>query len=232
MSVHIGAKKGDIADIVLLPGDPLRAKFVAEKFLENPFCYNQVRGMLGYTGTYRGKRVSVQGTGMGMPSHGIYVHELINFYGAGRLVRIGSCGAVQETIHLRDVLLAMTASTNSSMNRLRFKGMDYAPAADFELLLKAHEAAERMGLPIRSGNILSSDTFYDDEPDAWRLWAEYGVLAIEMETSILYTLAAKFKVKALSILTVSDNIPLGTALSAEDRQSSFDDMVKLALELA
>jgi len=231
MSVHIGAKKGDIADIVLLPGDPLRAKFVAEKFLENPVCYNQVRGMLGYTGTYRNKRVSVQGTGMGMPSHGIYVHELINFYGATRLVRIGSCGAVQETIHLRDVLLAMTASTNSNMNRLRFKGMDYAPAADFELLLKAHEAAKLMGLQVKSGNILSSDTFYDDEPEAWRLWAEYGVLAIEMETSILYTLAAKFKVKALSILTVSDNIPLGTALSAEDRQTSFDDMVKLALEL-
>ena len=232
MSVHIGAKKGDVAKTVLLPGDPLRAKYVAETFLENPVCYNQVRGMLGYTGAYRGKRVSVQGTGMGMPSHGIYVQELIEFYGAKQLLRIGSCGSVQKEIGLRDVLLALTASTNSSMNRLRFKGMDFAPAADFELLLKAYEAAKRLGLSVKAGNILSSDTFYDDDPDAWKLWAEYGVLAIEMESSILYTLAAKFKVKALSILTVSDNIPLGTAVSAEDRQTSFADMVRLALELA
>lgn len=232
LSIHINAKPGEIAETVLLPGDPLRAQFVAETFLESPLCYNRVRGMLGFTGTYKGKRVSVQGTGMGMPSHGIYVHELINFYGAKRVIRIGSCGAVRPDIGLREILLAMSASTNSNMNRLRFKGMDYAPTADFDLLMKAYAAAGRLGIPVRAGNILSSDTFYDDDPDIWKLWADYGVLAIEMETSTLYTLAAKFKVRALSILTVSDNIPLGTAVSAEDRQSSFSDMVKVALELA
>jgi purine-nucleoside phosphorylase len=232
VSIHIGAQPGDIAETVLLPGDPLRAKFVAETFFENPVCYNEVRGMLGYTGTYKGKRVSVQGSGMGMPSLGIYVHELIKDYGAKQVVRIGSCGALQKDIALREVLFALTASTNSQMNRLRFKGMDYAPAADFGLLLKANEAAKLLGVPVKAGNILSSDTFYDDDPNAWNLWAEYGVLAVEMETSTLYTLAAKFKVKALSILTVSDNIPLGTAVSSADRQSSFRDMVKIALELA
>lgn len=231
MSVHLEAKPGEVAETVLLPGDPLRAKFVAETFLENPVCYNNVRGMLGYTGSYKGRRVSVQGTGMGMPSHGIYVHELINFYGAKRVIRIGSCGTLQKEIALREVLLAMSASTNSSMNRLRFGGMDYAPTADFGLLLRARDAAAALGIPVRAGNILSSDTFYDDDPDAWKLWAGYGVLAVEMETSILYTLAAKFRVEALSILTVSDNIPLGTAVSSADRQSSFRDMVGLALEL-
>lgn len=231
MSVHLEAKPGEVAETVLLPGDPLRAKFVAETFLENPVCYNNVRGMMGYTGSYKGRRVSVQGTGMGMPSQGIYVHELINFYGAKRVIRIGSCGTLQKEIALREVLLAMSASTNSSMNRLRFGGMDYAPTADFGLLLRARDAAAALGIPVRAGNILSSDTFYDDDPDAWKLWAGYGVLAVEMETSILYTLAAKFRVEALSILTVSDNIPLGTAVSSADRQSSFRDMVRLALEL-
>ena len=232
MSVHLGAKPGDVAETVLLPGDPLRAQFVAENFLENPVCYNRVRGMLGYTGTCGGRRVSVQGTGMGMPSHGIYVHELIAFYGVRRLIRIGSCGALQKELPLRDIVLAMSASTNSSMNRLRFGGMDYAPTADFDLFMRAVDAARRLNIAVKAGNILSSDTFYDDDPETWKLWAEYGVLAVEMETSILYTLAAKFNVKALSILTVSDNIPAGTAVSSADRQSSFRDMVRLALELA
>lgn len=231
MSIHISAKPGEIAETVLLPGDPLRAEFVAETFLKDARCYNRVRGMLGFTGTYRGKRVSIQGTGMGMPSLGIYVHELIQNYGARRLIRIGSCGTLQEEIQLRDVILAVSASTNSGMNRLRFKGMDFAPTADFRLLLQAWQAAERLGIPVRVGSILSSDTFYDEDPDAWKLWAEYGVLAVEMESAALYTLAARFKVQALAILTVSDSLPLKTAVNAEERERSFQDMVEVALEL-
>jgi purine-nucleoside phosphorylase len=231
VSLHISAAAGDIAETVLLPGDPLRARFVAETFLENPVCYTQVRGMLGYTGLYKGKRVSVQGTGMGMPSHGIYVHELIHSYGAKRLIRIGSCGSYRKDIALRSVVLAMSASTDSAMNALRFRGMSYAPTADFDLLLQAHEAAVRLAIPVFAGNVLSADTFYDDDSDAWKLWAGYGVLAVEMETAILYTLAAKFGVKALSILTVSDNFPEKTAASHEERQTSFQDMIKIALEI-
>ncbi|MDR3201243.1 MAG: purine-nucleoside phosphorylase [Spirochaetales bacterium] len=232
MSLHISASAGDIAETVLLPGDPLRAQFVAETFLENPVCYTKVRGMFGFTGTYKGKRVSVQGTGMGMPSHGIYVHELINSYGAKRLIRIGTCGAYRKDIPLKSVVLAMSASTDSAMNSQRFKGMSYAPTADFSLLLAAHEAAKRLGVPVFAGGILSADTFYDDEPDAWKLWAEYGVLAVEMETAILYTLAAKFGVKALSVLTVSDNFPLKSAATHEERQAAFQDMMKVALEIS
>lgn len=232
MSIHLAAKPGDVAETVLLPGDPLRARFVAENFLEDPVCYSQVRGMLGYTGRHKGRRVSVQGTGMGMPSHAIYVHELINFYGARRLIRIGSCGSLQKDLPLRGLVLAMSASTDSNMNRLRFGGRDFAPTADFGLLTRAAEAAKNLGVPVRAGAVLSSDTFYDDDPGSWKLWAAYGVLAVEMETASLYTLAAKYQVPALSILTVSDHIPDGTALSAEDRESSFRDMVKVALELA
>ena len=232
MSIHLAAKPGDVAETVLLPGDPLRARFVAENFLEDPVCYSQVRGMLGYTGRHKGRRVSVQGTGMGMPSHAIYVHELINFYGARRLIRIGSCGSLQKDLPLRGMVLAMSASTDSNMNRLRFGGRDFAPTADFGLLTRAAEAAKNLGVPVRAGAVLSSDTFYDDDPGSWKLWAAYGVLAVEMETAGLYTLAAKYQVPALSILTVSDHIPDGTALSAEDRESSFRDMVKVALELA
>jgi len=231
MSIHISAKPAEIAETVLLPGDPLRAEFVAKTFLKDARCYNRVRGMLGFTGTYQGKRVSIQGTGMGMPSLGIYVHELIQSYGARRLIRIGSCGTLQEEIQLRDVILATSASTNSAMNRLRFKGMDFAPTADFHLLLQAWQSAERLGIPVRVGSILSSDTFYDEEPDAWKLWAEYGVLAVEMESAALYTLAARFKVQALAILTVSDSLPLKTAVSTEERERSFQDMVEIALEL-
>jgi purine-nucleoside phosphorylase len=232
VSLHIAAKPGDIAETALLPGDPLRAQFVAETFLENPVCYTRVRGMLGFTGAYGGRRVSVQGTGMGMPSHAIYVHELINLYGVKRLIRIGTCGAYRKDIPLKSLVLAMSASTDSAMNSRRFQGMSYAPTADFGLLLRAHEEAKRLGLPVFAGNVFSSDTFYDDEPEAWRLWAEYGVLAVEMETAILYTLAAKFGVRALSILTVSDNFPLKAAATHEERQTAFQDMMRIALEIA
>jgi purine-nucleoside phosphorylase len=230
MSIHIGAGRGDIAETVLLPGDPLRARYVAENFLERAVCYNQVRGMLGFTGFFKGRRVSVQGTGMGQPSLGIYVHELINFFGATRLLRIGSCGSLQKEIGLRALVLAQAASTNSSLNRMRFHGMDYAPAADFDLLLALQRAAQTLGLPVKVGPVLSSDAFYDDDPQAWKLWAAYGTLAVEMESSNLYTIAARFGVKAASILTVSDNLVTREELSPADRQSSFSEMVRIALE--
>ncbi len=233
MSTHIGAGKGSIAETVLLPGDPLRAKFLAEHFLEDAVCYNQVRGMLGYTGIYKGKKVSVQGTGMGIPSHSIYVHELICDFGAKQLIRIGSCGALQGDIKLRDIILATCSSTDSAVNRIRFKGMDFAPPAGFMLLKRAYEYARSRDINIKVGNVLSSDSFYnDDNPEGWKLWASYGVLAVEMETSALYTLAARFGVDALSILTVSDNIVTGEAAPAEDREKTYTDMMEIALDLA
>ncbi len=232
MSIHIGAKEGATADTILLPGDPLRAKFVAETMLENPVCYNEVRGMLGYTGTYKDKKVSVQGTGMGMPSHAIYVHELINNYGIKHLMRIGSCGGMQPTVKIRDVLLAQSASTDSSMNRIRFDGMDFAPTASFRLLKTAYDVAEERKVEVKVGNILSSDTFYGEDPDVWKLWARYGVLAVEMESAALYTLAARFGVEALTILTVSDDLVTGEATSSEDREKTFTDMMGVALDTA
>jgi purine-nucleoside phosphorylase len=232
MSIHIGAKMGDVAETILLPGDPMRAKFVAENFLENATCYNEVRGMYGYTGTYSGKRISVQGSGMGMPSLSIYVNELITDFGVKNLMRIGSCGGLQADIELRDVILAQTASTNSSMNKIRFNGMDFAPCASFPLLKAAYDNAVEMTIPVRVGNILSEDSFYSDDPDDWKLWAKYGVLAVEMESSALYTLAARFGVNALTILTVSDNLVTKKLVSSEDREKTFTDMMKLALETA
>lgn len=228
---HLGAKKGEIAESVLLPGDPLRAKFIAENFLEDAVCYNEVRGMLGFTGTYKGKRVSVQGTGMGVPSISIYVHELMNFYGVKTLIRIGTCGSMQADVKIRDVVIAMSASTDSAVNKLRFNGMDFAPTADFDLLRRAWEKAEILGITAKVGNILTSDTFYGDDPDGWKLWAEYGVLTAEMETAALYTLAAKFKTKALSLLTVSDSIVTHEKTSAEERQTTFKQMMEIALEI-
>lgn len=230
MSTHINAKAGDIADIVLLPGDPMRAKFIAENILENAVCYNQVRGMYGFTGTYKGKRVSVQGTGMGIPSISIYLNELITSYGAKTLVRIGTCGSIQPSINIRDVILAMSASTDSNINKIRFNGRDYAPTASFNLLKKAYDAAEAKGLNVKVGNVFSADSFYEDNPNGWKLWADFGVLALEMETAALYTLAAKFKVDALSILTVSDSIITGEQTSSEEREKTFRNMVELALE--
>ncbi|MFP4661997.1 MAG: purine-nucleoside phosphorylase [Halanaerobiales bacterium] len=232
MSVHIGAKKGDIAETILLPGDPMRAKFIAETFLDDVTCYNQVRGMYGYTGTYKGKRISTQGTGMGMPSISIYVNELIRDYGVKNLIRVGSCGSFSEDAAIRDVILAKGACTNSKMNQIRFNGKDFAATASFELLLKAYNIAKEKGVEVKVGNILSSDSFYGDDPDAWKKWSEYGVLAVEMESAELFTLAAKYRVEALSILTVSDSIVTGEETSSEEREKTFTDMMEIALELA
>jgi purine-nucleoside phosphorylase len=232
MSIHIGAEPGEIAEAVLLPGDPLRARFVAETYLQQAVCYSQVRGMLGFSGLYQGKRVSVQGTGMGIPSISIYAHELIAEYGARRLIRIGTCGVLQQGIELGDVILAQAACTDSSVNRLRFHGADFAPAASFELLLRAWQIARARKVPVRVGTVLTSDTFYAEQPDYWKLWARYGVLAAEMETAALYTLAAGAGAQALSILTASDSLVTGATASAESRQQGYTAMMEIALEAA
>ena len=232
MSIHIGAKSGDIASTVLLPGDPLRAKYIAEHILKDATCYNEVRGMYGFTGTYKGKRVSVQGTGMGIPSISSYVNELIAEYQASNLIRIGTCGGIQPDMQLRDVILAMTASTDSQINKLRFQGMDFSPTASFPLLKKAYDVAVEKGINVKVGNVLTSDTFYQDDPDYWKFWANYGVLAVEMETAALYTLAAKFHVNALSILTVSDDLVTNQKATSEERQKAVTQMVEIALEVA
>ena len=232
MSIHIAAKPEQVAEAVLLPGDPLRAQYVAETYLENPECYSRVRGMLGFTGTYNGKRVSVQGTGMGIPSISIYVHELIAEYGAERLIRIGTCGALQEDMKLGQVVLAQTACTDSAVNRIRFRGCDFAPAADFELLLQAYKAAGEQGVAVRVGTVLTGDTFYSDDADSWKIWARYGVLAAEMETTALYTLAAGHGVQGLSILTVSDSLVTMETATSEQRQQGYTDMMEIALQVA
>jgi len=232
MSIHIGAKEGDIASTVLLPGDPLRAKYVAKNFLTDAICYNEVRGMYGYTGNYKGKRISVQGTGMGIPSISIYVNELITNYKAKNLIRIGSCGSMQADIRIRDVILAMSASTDSSINKIRFHGMDYASTANFDLLKRAYDIALEKNIPVKVGSVLTTDTFYHDDPDSWKHWANYGILAVEMETAVLYTLAAKFQVNALSILTVSDSLVTREETTSEERQKTFNQMAEVALELA
>lgn len=234
MSIHIGAKKGEIAETVLLPGDPLRAKYIADTFLENVVLYNNVRGMLGYTGIYKGKRISVQGTGMGVPSISIYVNELIRDYDVQKLMRVGTCGAIQNNIELKDVILAMAASTDSSINKIRFDGMDYSPVADFELLHQAYQYANESGKKVKVGNILTSDIFYNDDyiDNPFQKWTDFGVLAVEMESSALYTLAAKYHRKALTILTVSDHILKGEFCTAEERQTAFTDMMEIALEIS
>lgn len=232
MSIHIGAKQGQIAPTVLLPGDPMRAKAIAETMLEDVFCYNEVRGMLGYTGRYGDKHVSVMGSGMGIPTLSIYVNELVTEYGVKTLIRVGTCGAFQPDLKVGDIVLAMTASTDSHINRLRFKGMDYAPAASFALLLKAYQAARERGIKVQVGGIFSGDTFYGDDPDWWKQWAAYGALVCEMETNGLYTLAAKFKVDALSVLTVSDSLVTGESSTAEQREKDFPLMAEIALEIA
>ena len=232
MSIHIGAKPGEIAEVVLLPGDPLRARYVAETYLEDAVCHSEVRGMLGYTGTYRGRRVSVQGTGMGIPSISIYAHELINHYGVRRLIRIGTCGGMLEDMKLGDVILAQSACTDSAVNRLRFGGADFAPTASFELLLEAYEAARARELAVRVGSVLTSDTFYGDDPEFWKLWARYGILAAEMETAALYTLASAHAVQGLSVLTVSDSLVRGESASTEQRQHGYTAMMEIALAVA
>ena len=232
MSIHIEAKEGEIASTVLLPGDPLRAKYIAENFLTAANCYNEVRGMYGYTGAYKGKRVSIQGTGMGIPSISIYLNELITNYQAKNLIRIGSCGSMQPNIKIRDVILAMSASTDSYINKIRFNGMDYASTANFNLLKKAYDIAMEKGISVKVGSVLTTDSFYHDDPNSWKHWADYGVLAVEMETAALYTLAAKFKVNALSVLTVSDSLVTREETTSEERQKTFNQMVEVALELA
>ena len=232
MSIHIGAEKGQIAPTVLLPGDPMRARAIAETMLEDVVCYNEVRGMLGFTGRYRDKRVSVMGSGMGIPTLSIYVNELVADYGVKTLIRVGTCGAFQPDLKVGDIVLAMTASTDSHINKLRFKGMDYAPAASFDLLLKAYEVARERGIQVQVGPIFSGDTFYGDDPDWWKQWAAFGVLVCEMESNGLYTLAAKFSVDALSILTVSDSLVTGELATAEQRERDFPLMAEIALEIA
>ena len=231
MSIHIGAKEGEIAPAVLLPGDPLRARHFAETLLEDAFCFNKVRGMLGYTGRYRGRWVSVMGTGMGIPSHSIYVHELITEYRVRTLVRVGTCGALKPDLEIGDIVLAMTASTDSQVNRLRFDGMDYAPAASFELLLKAYQVAGDRGIATRVGSTFTGDIYDYDDPEWWHLWAEYGVQVVEMETSALYSLAAKHGVDALSILTVSNSLVTGEEATSQQRERDFLQMAEIALEI-
>lgn len=229
MSTHINAAEGDIAEAVLLPGDPLRAKFIAENFLENAKCYNEVRGCYGYTGLYKGQRVSVQATGMGQPSLSIYVTELFQFYGVQKAIRVGTCGAIQKDIALRDVILAEGACSDSALNTMRFGPLHFAPVADFALLTKAADAAKSLGITPHVGLCVSSDLFYDTKSN-WKLWAEYGALGIEMEAAELYTLAAKFRRRALAVLTVSDHILLGGETTSEEREKTFTDMMKIALE--
>ncbi|MBU2927231.1 purine-nucleoside phosphorylase [Winogradskyella psychrotolerans] len=232
MSVHIGAKKGEIAETILLPGDPLRAKWIAETFFENPQCFNEVRGMLGYTGTYQGKRVSVMGTGMGVPSISIYANELITEYDVKNLIRVGSAGSYQKDVKLRDVVLAMAASSNSGVNELRFGGANYAPTADSGLFLKAVEAARTKNIEIKAGNVLSSDIFYEDSKEAYVKWSKFGVLCVEMEAAGLYTVAAKHNVNALAILTISDSLVTGESTTSKERETTFKNMIEIALELA
>ena len=228
---HNNAKKGDIAKTVLMPGDPLRAKFIAENYLENTVCYNEVRGMLGYTGTYKGVPVSVQGSGMGMPSIGIYSWELFNEYGVENIIRVGTAGAVADSVQLRDVVIGMSASTNSAYaSQYRLPGT-YAPTASWSLLSAAVKAAEAKGSSFHVGNILSSDTFYDDA-DSLADWQKMNVLAIEMEAAALYMNAARAGKNALCILTVSDCPLKGLSTTAEERQTTFRDMMEIALETA
>ncbi len=229
MSTHIEAKKGDVAENVLLPGDPMRAKWIAENFLDNAKQYNDIRGMLGFTGTYKGVPISVQGTGMGIPSALIYCHELINDYGVKNLIRVGSSGSFQKDIKLRDIVIAMAASSTSGINNSRFINADYSPTANFDLFMKAANYARENDIHIKAGNVLSSDEFYEDDFKSFKKWADYGVLCVEMETAGLYTIAAKFKVKALAILTISDSLVTKEALSADDRETSFSQMIEIAL---
>ena len=232
MSLHLSAKAGEIAEVVLLPGDPLRAKFIAENFLENPNQYNEVRGMFGFTGTYKGKRVSVQGTGMGIPSISIYVNELFKDYGVKRAIRIGTAGSLQENLKLRDLVIAMTACTDSGVNHIRFDGRSFAPAATFSLVKKAWETAAARDWQAAVGAVITSDMFYTENPDEWKMWAKYGVLAVEMETAELYTLAAKYGRECLSLLTISDSLVSREVTTTEERQTTFTRMMEVALETA
>ncbi len=231
-SLHLEANVGDIAETVLLPGDPLRAKHVAETMLQDVFCYNKVRGMFGFTGYYHGKRVSIQGSGMGMGSASIYIHELISTYKVENIIRVGTCGALQKDINLGEIIVAMSASGDSDANALYFKGMHYAATADFDLLYKAVETAKKLNIKTVQGSVFSTNTFYDDTPNRWDIWEKHGILGVDMESQILFTLAKKLVAKALALLTVSDNILTGAASSQKDREQSFNDMMRIAFEIA
>lgn len=234
MSTHIGAASGEIAPTVLMPGDPLRARWIAETFLDDARCYSQVRGMYGFTGTWQGERISVQGSGMGQPSMAIYANELFGQYDVQSVIRVGSCGAMTEKLAIRDLVIASGACTDSAMNRVRFEGLDYAPVADFGLLRAAYDASHtRAGdATVHVGLIFSGDSFYPARPEPAALMVEYGVLAVEMEASALYTLAAKYGRRALAICTVSDHIVTGEETTALEREQTFGAMVDIALEAA
>jgi purine-nucleoside phosphorylase len=232
VSIHIAAEPGDVAPTVLLPGDPLRAEWIAQSYLDDVTCYSRTRNMLGFTGSYQGRRISVQGTGMGQPSLGIYVHELITSFDARTLIRVGSCGALVTEVAIRDVVIAMSACTDSSMNQLRFDGIDFAPTADFGLLRACVEEAEHTGVTFHVGPIAAWDSFYSDRPELLKRLGEYGVLGVEMETAALYTLAAKHNVRALTVCTVSDSLVTGESTTAEERERTFSDMVEIVLAMA
>ncbi len=229
MSIHLDAKKGEIAKAVLLPGDPLRAQWIAETFLDDVFCYSKIRGMLGFTGTYKGKRVSVQGSGMGVPSALIYINELIKDYGVEEIVRVGTAGSYRKDIRIRDLVLAMAASTSSAINQATFNMQSYAPTADFDLFKRAVNYADEKGIQIKAGNVLSEDKFYNEDPERYKLWASYGVLCAEMETAGLYTVAAQNRVRALSILTISDSKVTDEHCTFEERERDFGQMAEMAL---
>ena len=232
MTIHIGAKNGEIAETVLMPGDPYRAKWAAETFLQDARLVNDVRGMLGFTGSWNGNPVTIQGSGMGMPSLSIYANELIRDFGAKTLIRIGSCGGMQKTVGLRDVILAMTATTAGSPSDTIFKEVNFAPCADWSLLQAAARAAEARDVTTHVGGIYSSDTFYDERPDLNEQMVRHGILGVEMEAAELYTLAARYGCRALAVLTVSDHLQTGEALPSDRRERSFGDMVEIALEAA
>lgn len=230
-SIHIGANPGDIAETILLPGDPMRAKFVAENLLDDAVCFNKVRGMLGYTGYYNGKRVSIMGSGMGMGSVGIYVNELVNDFGVKQLIRVGTCGAIREEIKVGQVILAMSASGDADANMLYFEGMHYAATADYDLLVQADEAAKRLNIETLKGTIFSTNTFYDASENRWDKWEKHGVLGVEMESQMLFTLAKRLNVKALAVLTVSDNVKTGEASDSQEREQKYMDMMRIGFEL-
>ncbi|KMJ44668.1 purine-nucleoside phosphorylase [Xenorhabdus khoisanae] len=227
---HINAEMGDFADVVLMPGDPLRAKYIAETFLEDARQVNNVRGMLGFTGTYKGRRISVMGHGMGIPSCSIYAKELITEFGVKKIIRIGSCGAVSEAVKIRDIVIGMGACTDSKVNRLRFKDHDFAAIADFDLVRNAVDAAKAKNINTRVGNIFSADLFYTPDPQMFDVMEKYGILGVEMEAAGIYGVAAEFGAKALAICTVSDHIRTGEQTTAEERQNTFNDMIEIALE--
>ncbi|NCN04512.1 MAG: purine-nucleoside phosphorylase [Spirochaetales bacterium] len=229
MSIHISAKPGEIAADLLLPGDPLRAKFIAETFFESPKLVNEIRGMYCFTGSYRGKPISVMGSGMGQPSLSIYVNELFRDYNVQRVIRVGSCGSIQPKVKVRDLILAAGACSTGNMNRRRFQGMDFAPVSDFGLLRQAHDLATAGSTPVHVGNVLATDSFYEPDADGWKMWATYQVLAIEMESAELLTLAAQFDRRALSILTVSDSLVDPSTDALQDRERGFRAMAELAL---